>query len=580
MEIKLHKLRSEPEIFTPIEFHSGVNLILGEKVPDAGVKKGKKTNGVGKSLCIEFINFCLLKEASSSRVMKIPLDKFDEGTKIILELEINGQNICISRSKAKPNAPLIIKDGETLTFDNLNDANKYLENLLFQNEPLDEKISFRDFLGPFIREEESEFKDILHCYDLTKNIPASIKPHAYLFQIKTDLIDRIKGQYKKIDSSNELKKEFFRRLKEKGFQKVSEIKKVLNSLNDDLAKIDDSLDKLQTDEAFEIKEADLIRYQESIDELRTRRTALMYELRRIESLPQLEVIDVKEVEMIYNQFKSGLGEIVSRSLTEIIHFKQKIDDFQRKLFNIKKTSIEEELEKVNEALSKIEGERSKSLTSLNKSGVFKDVKSGYAIYEEKKNEHKDIQTNYDNYEHYEKLWKQLKHENDSYFLDLDEQIEASKKIIESFNQTILKIHEYIMDSNVTSFEIKTKNTATSKQILTFEMRIDDDGGHSVDRTKVFIYDMALLLNEYTHLRHPKLLIHDNIFDVDQDTLLKSLNYLSLQESSKFQYILTLNRDKIENEEKEKTLELQISEHRIAYFTKQNRFLHGDKYAEV
>jgi uncharacterized protein YydD (DUF2326 family) len=59
----------------------------------------------------------------------------------------------------------------------------------------------------------------------------------------------------------------------------------------------------------------------------------------------------------------------------------------------------------------------------------------------------------------------------------------------------------------------------------FVLRIDDDGSHSVEREKVFIYDIALLLNEYTKSRHPGLLVHDNIFDVDDDTLRKSLEFI-------------------------------------------------------
>ena len=72
------------------------------------------------------------------------------------------------------------------------------------------------------------------------------------------------------------------------------------------------------------------------------------------------------------------------------------------------------------------------------------------------------------------------------------------------------------------------------------MRIDDDGSHSIERTKVFIYDVALMFNNYTKKRHPRLLIHDNIFDVDQDTLVQCLNYLHKKEEQNpndFQYIL-------------------------------------------
>ena len=104
------------------------------------------------------------------------------------------------------------------------------------------------------------------------------------------------------------------------------------------------------------------------------------------------------------------------------------------------------------------------------------------------------------------------------------------------------------------------------------MRIDSDGSHSVDRAKIFIYDMALLFNAHTRKRHPRLLIHDNIFDVDKDTLIQSLNYLARVEEQfyDFQYILTLNNDEIEHDLSK--IKLSTPNHKRAELTRQKRFL--------
>jgi len=93
--------------------------------------------------------------------------------------------------------------------------------------------------------------------------------------------------------------------------------------------------------------------------------------------------------------------------------------------------------------------------------------------------------------------------------------------------------------------------------------------------------MALLFNDNTRKRHPLFLVHDNIFDVDQDTLVQCLNYLNKQEEKyqDFQYILTLNRDKIENEERIKLINMDIDSHRVAVYTKENKFLKKD-YQEI
>ncbi len=59
--IRINRLYSENGIFDEIQFHDGVNIILGEKYDDSLVR-GRKTNGVGKSMSIEFLDFCFLND--------------------------------------------------------------------------------------------------------------------------------------------------------------------------------------------------------------------------------------------------------------------------------------------------------------------------------------------------------------------------------------------------------------------------------------------------------------------------------------------------------------------------------------
>lgn len=580
MRIKLLKLHSSPEIFKPIEFDDGINLIMGEKVKEENVKKGRKTNGVGKSLSVEFINFCLLKKTIDSRVMKIPLDKFSEDTQIILDLEINSQYLRIIRTKDKPENPIIIKNSKETEFSSLDDANQYLRKMLFSDISDNAILSFREFLGPFVREEASEFKDIVACYDLTKRIPPILTPHAFIFGLDILIIKEIQQNFKEIEKINTHKSKVKAFLTENGYKKISDVKATLNSLNDDLKKIDAALESFKTNDAYEMQQEDLVKMQSEIDDLRARQSALRYQLRKLKSFPSLESITKKDIEIIYNQFKSGLGDVVTKSIEEVVVFKQKIDEFQNRLFNEKIISLKDELKITTKRLQIFEDNRVEKWKIIDQKGILKDVKGGYAIYHQKKDSYSSIQSKYEDYERSEKEWKKLKLEKDSNFIKLDSLIFESEKIIEGFNETILNIHEYVMDSNEASFDIKTINKGKNKQVLLFEMRIDDDGSHSVERTKVFIYDLALLFNEFTQKRHPKFLVHDNIFNVDQDTLVKSLNYLAKKETQDFQYILTLNRDKVENEERQQFFDLNIEDHKIANFTKQDRFLYGDKYSEV
>ena len=539
MKIKLIKLYSSPEIFKPIEFHDGLNFIMGEKV-DENVKKGKKTNGVGKSMCSEFIDFCLLKSASSSRVMKIPVDKLPEDTKIILDLEINNQSIQIIRTKEKPEKPIITINKEKIEFSNIDDAKQELKKLVFSDFPEEIDMSFREFLDPFMREENSEFKDILLDYGGSKEI----KPHAFLFGLDISLINKIQEEFKEIDKLNIHKKKLKKFLTENGTKKIDDIRSMLNSLSSDLIKIESALESFKSNEAYEVQQDDLVKIQIEIDKLRSRQSALKFQLKKIKTFPNLEAINKSEIEIVYNQFKNGLGDMIARSIEEVVIFKEKIDEFQKKLIHEKVDSLNEELNIITKNLQALEESRTEKIKIIDQKGVLKDIKNGYAIYHQKKDSYSNIKSNYESYERIDKEWSDMKLEKDKHFQSLGSLLFEAKTAIDSFNKTILIIHEYIMDSSEASFDIKTVNKSGSKQILNFEMRIDDDGSHSVNRTKVFIYDIALLFNEFTKERHPHFLIHDNILEVDGDTIEKSLSFLIEKEGNDFQYILTLNRDEL------------------------------------
>jgi uncharacterized protein YydD (DUF2326 family) len=132
------------------------------------------------------------------------------------------------------------------------------------------------------------------------------------------------------------------------------------------------------------------------------------------------------------------------------------------------------------------------------------------------------------------------------------------------------MHDYVFGNRRSSFEIEVSKR---KEVLKFELRADSDGSHSINREKVFIYDFALLINPETSKHHPGFLVHDNIFDVDQDTLIQSINYIgeNIGLLSGRQYILTINSDKFSGSDLE-LLNINLNDYSRAAFTKENRFL--------
>jgi uncharacterized protein YydD (DUF2326 family) len=578
--IRINCLRSENNIFEPIEFHDGVNIILGEKYDDSTIK-GRKTNGVGKSMSIEFLDFCFLCDYDKSRISKIPKDVFSFEEYIILELEIGNNSVTIKRNRKEQETPVIIRNEKLVSFEKLQDARIYLTEMLFPSLAGNIVPSFRNLFSILIRDERSEFIDIAKCHDLTKRIPDDFTAHLFLLCFSLGAYQNSLKMIKEIEKIGTVIKKNKQDLTQNGAKKISDVKAELNALDDELNKMQDAIESFKTNETFDSMESDLIEIETTLEQLRKKQKALRYNYDRIKKMPKPDAIDDNEIELVYNQFKNELGVAIVKSLNEIVGFKNKVEEFQRVLVNQKAKELEIQLMEIAESIRILDDDYADKLKIIDTKGVLKNLKISLKIYESKKDSIANTKSLFQQYEANEKKKKIFKLQKSKEIMEIDNEIEANNKVIDNFINTILDIHEAVMGNKECSFSIQTIDNAQTKTPVDINLRIYDDGSHSVNRTKVFIYDMALLFNKYTRNRHPLLLVHDNIFDVDQDTLVQCLNYLSKQEEKfqDFQYILTLNRDKIETEERTKLIKIDIDTHRIASFTKENKFL-KQNYQEI
>lgn len=573
--IKINRLYSEPQIFTPIAFDYGINIILGEESQSTN-----KKIGVGKSICIELINFCLLKRISDSRLNLIPKIHTEIiESQIKLDLDFFNKELTISRSIKNPEQTTIFVNGEEKNFDRLNDASEYLGNLYFERFPTSlMRLSFRNLLQPIIRDERSEFKDLIQSHDTTKRIPADYGPHLFYLNLGLEKYSEIKL----LNDNLKRRRTYFTEIKKIVTQnnelKIQDAKAHLNELESEVLRINKSIEGLKNNESFEILQEDLVKLESELSKLRIRQQAIKYEIKQIDSLPKPENISENEVSIIFNQFKQGLGDLVEKSLEDLKEFKNKIDGFRSSIVNDRLIALKKELKKLNDSIRKLDNDYSQKISLIDNGEVLRDLKTSIKIFNDKNRELNNLRSLIERYDTAERDKKIIEAEKTALISDLDQEIFQKTNFIKSFRETILEIHEKIMGNREAHFEIKTTK---NNNIVEFVMRTDDDGSHSTERMKVFIYDVSLMLNKYTKQFHPGFLIHDNIFE-DDDSLEKSLNFLydyNEKSPNEFQYIVTLNKDLIELASQNDKLSFNINEVKRASFTKENRFL-GLKYNET
>jgi len=175
--MRIDLLYTEPPTIEPIRFVDGVNVILGESD-----QTSSKNNGVGKSLCIEFINFALLKKKSESRVSRIPEEIFDPATFVCVQFTLHGVTYTLKRSLAESDKPRLITAGRETIYSKVEDATNFLTGVMFPGYG-PRTVSFREMLGPLIRDERSEFKSIVSYFDTRLRVPDNYAPHLMLLGI-------------------------------------------------------------------------------------------------------------------------------------------------------------------------------------------------------------------------------------------------------------------------------------------------------------------------------------------------------------------------------------------------------------
>lgn len=576
MTLRLTKLSSSPEAFDPIVFTEGVNLVLGEQVEKGSGNQKNKVNGVGKSVFVDFLHFALCRSFQDTRVSRIPPGTLPPDLTVVLDLEIHSSIYQIRRAIATPGQVTIIdvEQASSRTFPNIDEANQFLGDLLFVGQPLAGQTSFRQLLSLLMRDEASGFRDYLNPMSPDKRAVPPLEPHLFLFGIDHDAIRRysiLKKEWKVITSSiSQLKKI----LTENNRVRMADLPARLNEERERVAAIESALAHLKTDPAFKAVEGRLIEIESELLTLRAERKQLSWQIEQIRVVPRGERVDTTEIKIVYDRIRTGLGELVKKSLEQAMAFKMEIERFQQSLVREELEHLETRHRDVQKRIGEL-AESHRNLTQkLDNREVLSELRNGLTAASERSESYRMLSSQFQMHERQKSEKADLKLQLETQLGEVRKLMDAHQSIGKAMEARIIELHNRIMSSSQASFQFTTADTTRGDRPFGIEVRIKADRSKSVDEAKVFIYDFALLSSSETRTRHPGFLLHDNILDVDNDTLIQSLNFLGeLEESGlDFQYILTLNRDKIELSEIADQITLDIPSHTVARFSKETPFL--------
>lgn len=573
--------------FEPITFDKGINLILGDRSSESAEKsQQEKMNSVGKSLLVEMINYCLLKDSAHSRVEKIPFDVLPTEAYLCLEMEYENENtiqkICVRRSRYDKQPIEISVDGEAAEFDN-NELDKAIEYLgrYFLSTTLEETPTLRQLLSIIIRDEKTGFDDILYpnARMRTSDYAKVILPHAYLFRLSVETIKTISKTNKAIEKVRTVSGDMQKRISIEGV-KLSEVRLYINDLDREVQKLDVATQAMKPSEGAQKLLDELNQLNENLEDLVSKKSSKETLSRKIKSMPvQNEQIKPNEISAIYDKYKAGLGDLVSRTFEETLAFRSQISEFENELMTDKILKLNGEIADLSREIDKLDDRIAKIYDAIGYTDRVTDFRVALKQQTESQDKLGRLKQHYKVYEEKEAEKKQLVKERGELVGQIETKLFDIQKQLDDFENDLIAIHEAVYDNAACQFKIDI-NQKAPKQYLVFNYRTYLDGGASSDRTKIFMYDVLLMLNTYTAERHPGFLIHDNVFAaVGKNDMVNSLNYLNDQfnKGKKFQYIVAINRDEFEAQESQ--LNFKTEDKKRAVLTRENQLLRK-KYAEL
>lgn len=558
--MKLSRLYSnKPRIFTPINFATGLNVILAEiRMPE---NKKKDTHNLGKTILGRMIDFCLL----SQRDKEFFLFKHEERFKkfvFFIEIELfDGTFLTVRRSVVEATKISFKKHNNgRQDFTALPETGWDHVDLPFERskELLDSLLdlrsikpwSYRKGLGYLLRSQD-DYRDV---FQLKKFASAHSDWKPYLAHILGLNGILIEDHYRK---EEELTKK----------QEIAQtIKNELGGSLDNLSRVEGKLLLKQTEaekrqkllDAFDFRTQDKQKTKEIVDEingkiaeLNSRRYYLSQNRKKInESLEEEQMLfNPDEAAKLFKEAGVFFGGQIKRDYEQLIAFNQSITVERRAYLDEELREIDNEMKEINKQLSDLGKRRSNNLSFLSGTDPFTKykqltddlvtLKADIVSLERQRNSlqrmqelRKEIRTLEDEKEHLQRLVED----------DVEKQSSEADSLFSSIRLFFNEILEEVIDRQaLLNVEINKEGHLDFKPEILDESgnTTSADMGHTYRKLLCIAFDMAILRAHISD-RFPRFVFHDGVFESLDDRKKENLlNVIRKYSNLGIQHIITL-----------------------------------------
>jgi predicted nucleic acid-binding Zn-ribbon protein len=566
--LRLIRLYSDEDHFEPIDFKPGLNIIRGSNSKnESGEVESRRQNGVGKSLSIDLIDFCMLRSEQYSRIFEINDKYLPRNSYVNLHFKVDDGEYILSRNKADQ---VLLREVNGLSKEyGVSDAKRLLGTLIGIG---DKEISLRDYMNFFIKNEDYTYTDFNELYRGTYT--ELMKIHFYMFDLSISELTKIQKALEQFDAAKKVKTKVNAWLKQHNIE-IEQLKARRNDLDERIRGLKEEFDYASMVDDYADRSAEIAAIDQEIAEMIEKRSLLMFELEGVDSFisdyGEDLYIDDHDVKLVFEKFKKGLGTYIQADLGELLKFRDQLSGFRSELVLDKKSAIRKEIDDLSGKIT----DRSKVVNSFYKSTKIDsktNVGRALEVYQQDILDMKEYDT-------YLKEFEVAEEEHSKATIAYNEAIGKLAHIVtklkterESFNQTFVDIHKDVAGNSAASFDFQVgidSKPSSKKAFFTFKIATETNGNKGANQMRAAIYDAALHYNSFTAPRTIGFLVHDNLLfgNMDQESSIQFLNEVNKVNPETFQYIATANSDQFDYKELEDRFSFNISERVVKDLTR-------------
>ena len=539
----LIKVYANKESFRTVKFNDmGLSFIVARQKVPGSTDKGKTYNGVGKSLLIRIVHFCMGASAKNYKSFCDKLPRWE----FYLDFSIGNKTYTTKRSTDNPKRIFLNGKDQSLA-----KFNKVMEELCFHIPQGIDFLSFRSLFPFFVRPR----KDSYVSYDKagkTGNQYQTVIYNSFLlgldvflaqkkYEIKKEQ-DRIKvleGNFKK----DSLLRDFFTGDKD--------IKLTLLDLEERIKKLDNDLIGFQVAEDYHEVQIDADQIEKKLFSISNDVILIQNNIDRIDESLKIEPSTNKgNILSVYEEANIHFSQNLLKTLDDLENFYEKLIFNRKKKLLEQKNKLISEKENKTDRIKKLQDELDKLMKYLgdhqaldvfvtlsNKSAELKTQKDSLERYQSLQEEYKDKQRQL------EKKQLELTDVTEKYLKDLDSEIAGLRDYFRG-------LAKRFYPNSVAGLSIEN-NDGDNQLRFRIDAKIESDTSDGINNVKIFCYDLTLLFKGHNH--NINFIFHDSRLFDGTDERQKAEIFRTVADkfnNSGKQYIATVNQNQLDEIKKQ------------------------------